>query len=233
MTPIVLAVVFLSLFSLFSNAAVPSFPLKNSAKAGLRIPALGVGTGAYKYCPNGGYGGWPECMDEAAGCGEYTERTVISWLLLGGRRLDCANSYGNTKAVGRAIKLSNVPRAQIFITEKVGPPPGVSMGYADTLVQMDQLLRDLQTDYVDLLLVHEPVGDIPQSRDPYCRVGSPVYSDKDCRLSTWRAMVRIYEEGKVDTTRTHHTHYTHYSRGGHRGHWPPPINIRLTSNART
>ena len=136
-------------------------------------------------------------MDENAGCGEYTERTVISWLTLGGRRLDCANSYGNSKAVGRAMKLSNVPRSAIFVTEKVGPPPNVSMGYADTLVQVDQLLRDLQTDYMDLLLVHEPVGDIPQSADPYCRVGSPVYTEKACRLGTWRAMVRVWQEGKA------------------------------------
>ena len=136
-------------------------------------------------------------MDESNGCGEYTERTVISWLLLGGRRLDCANSYGNSKSVGRAMKMSNIARSQIFLTEKVGPPPNVSLGYADTLIQVDQLLRDLQTDYMDLLLIHEPVGDIPQSADPYCRIGSPVYTEKACRLSTWRAMVKVWQEGKA------------------------------------
>ena len=53
------------------SAAVPSFPLKNSAVPGLRIPAIGLGTGAYGYIANGGYGGYPECFDESCGCGEY------------------------------------------------------------------------------------------------------------------------------------------------------------------
>jgi len=179
------------------SAPVPCFPLNNTAVPGVCIPAIGVGTGAYKYCPNGGYGGWPECMDEAAGCGEYTERTVISWLTLGGRRLDCANAYGNTKAVGRAILASSIPRSEIFITEKVGPPPSVSLGYNDTLIQVTELLRDLQTPYIDLLLIHEPVNDIPQSMDPYCREGSPVYTESACRVSTWKAMLKVFNDGQA------------------------------------
>ena len=100
------------------------------------------------------------------------------------------------------------------------------MGYADTLVQVDQLLRDLQTDYVDLLLVHEPVGDIPQSRDPYCRVGSPVYSDKDCRLSTWKAMVQVWKEGKVTATHTYPPYHPPATRAVHP---PSPCDSPLVS----
>ena len=99
--------------------------------------------------------------------------------------------------MARAIRASGVDRADIFITQKVGPPPGVPLGYADTLVQMDQMLRDMQTEYVDLLLVHQRVQDIPQSADPYCNQGSPVYSERECRLSTWRAMLLLFEQGKA------------------------------------
>ena len=136
-------------------------------------------------------------MDESNGCGMYTERTVLTWLKLGGRRLDCANSYGSQKAVGRAMKASGIDRKDIFITQKVGPPPSVPLGYADTMIQMDQMLRDMQTDYVDLLLIHQRVQDIPQAADPYCNKGSPVYSERDCRLSTWRALLDIFKQGKA------------------------------------
>ena len=57
------------------RSAVPSFPLKNSAVPGLRIPAIGLGTGAYGYIANGGYGGYPECFDESCGCGESASAT--------------------------------------------------------------------------------------------------------------------------------------------------------------
>ena len=95
------------------------------------------------------------------------------------------------------MRASGVDRKDIFITQKVGPPPSVPLGYADTLVQMDQMLRDMQTDYVDLLLVHQRVQDIPQSADPYCNQGSPVYSEKECRLSTWRALLLLFQQGKA------------------------------------
>ena len=139
---------------------------------------------AYGYVENVGMGGYPECMDESNGCGMYTEHTVMMWLHLGGRRLDCANSYGSQKAVGRAMKASGVDRKDIFITQKVGPPPGVPLGYADTLLQMEQMLMDMQTDYVDLLLIHQRVQDIAQSSDPYCNTGSPMYTEKVRQAAT-------------------------------------------------
>jgi len=128
---------------------------------------------------------------------------------LGGRRLDCANSYGNTKSVGRAILTSGIPRSQIFITEKIGPPPSVALGYNDTLIQVAQILRDLQTDYIDLVLIHEPVGSINQSSDPSCRHGSPRYSDKDCRLSTWRALLSLFNAGVLRSIGVSNYNITH------------------------
>ena len=152
---------------------------------------------AYGYVENVGWGGYPECFDESNGCGNYTVRTVMEWLAAGGRRLDCANSYGSQKAVARAIRMSGVDRKEVFITQKVGPPPGVALGYADTMVQMEQMLADMQTDYVDLLLIHQRVQDIAQSADPYCNTGSPLYTEKDCRISTWKALLDIFKQGKA------------------------------------
>jgi len=218
------SVLLLSLSAVTVNSAVPSFPLNNTAVAGLTIPAIGVGTGAYAYCPNVGYGGYPECFDDAAGCSDYSMRTILSWLQLGGRRLDCANSYGNTRTVGRAWRQSGVPRKEIFITEKVGPPPSVPLGYADTLIQVDELLRDLQTEYIDLILIHEPVGSIPQSADPYCRQGSPKYNERDCRLSTWKALLKVFNDGKALSIGVSNWNITHLQEVAEAGLPLPAVN---------
>ena len=221
---LLLSLVLLFLSAAAVQSAMPSFPLNNTAVAGLRIPAIGIGTGAYRYCQNVGYGGYPECFDESAGCGEYTERSVVSWLSMGGWRLDCANSYGNSRAVGRAMKASGVARKDIFITEKVGPPPSVALGYNDTLVQVTELLRDLQTDYIDLILMHEPVQAIPQSSDPYCNQGSPMYSERDCRLSTWRALLKVFKDGKALSVGVSNWNITHLQEVKDAGLPMPAVN---------
>lgn len=88
------------------------------------------------------------------GCGDSTTRAVKTWLQLGGRRIDSANSYFNQDAVRKGIEASGVPRSEIFITSKVGPSN--PLGYQDTLDQMQGILEKLNVTYVDLLLIHWP-----------------------------------------------------------------------------
>lgn len=99
-------------------ASVPSVALLNSAAPGQTMPAIGLGTGSYSDDPSVGYGGYPECASTLAGCGSYTEQAVGAWLSAGGRRLDCANSYGSQLSVGKAMAASGVPRADIFLLSK-------------------------------------------------------------------------------------------------------------------
>jgi len=138
---------------------------------------------------------------------------VTTWLQLGGRRLDCANSYYSDKSIATAIKNSGVSRDQIFILEKIGPgEQEFPLGYNDTLNQFAQILVDLQTNYVDLLLVHWPSETDPTagvSTDPSCIKAASTYNEKDCRISTWRAMVTIFQSGGAKAIGVSNYNQTH------------------------
>ncbi len=84
-----------------------------------QMPAIGLGTGGYSSNPAVGYGGYPECWSTPGGCGAWVQQAVETWLAVGGRRLDTANSYQNTVDVGAAIVASGVPREEIFICEAI------------------------------------------------------------------------------------------------------------------
>ncbi len=92
------------------------------------MPAIGLGTGGYGASKNA-YGAYPECWMEIAGCGNYTIAAVSSWLQLGGRRLDAADSYDTQFSVGQAMARSAVPRSEIFVLQKTGN--WNPMGYND------------------------------------------------------------------------------------------------------
>ncbi|WP_165062913.1 MULTISPECIES: aldo/keto reductase [unclassified Adlercreutzia] len=85
-----------------------------------------------------------------------TEYAVREALEIGYRSIDTAQCYGNEDGVGRALAASELPREEVFLTTKTW-----TNGYSDTKRSIDRSLSDLRTDYVDLLLVHEPTGDIP------------------------------------------------------------------------
>ncbi|MDD6730579.1 MAG: aldo/keto reductase [Eggerthellaceae bacterium] len=87
--------------------------------------------------------------------GATAERHVTMALEAGYRAIDTAQCYHNEKNVGKAIAKSGISRDQVFVTAKTW-----SVDYASTKRSIDQTLRNLGTDYVDLLLVHEPAGDI-------------------------------------------------------------------------
>lgn len=84
------------------------------------------------------------------------ERCVRDALDVGYRSIDTAQAYGNEEAVGRAIKNSGVPRDQIFLTTKVWISNG---GYENAKKSIEKSLRKLDTDYIDLLLIHQPFND--------------------------------------------------------------------------
>ncbi len=101
------------------------------------------------------------------------ERSVLDAINTGYRLLDTAASYMNEDAVGKAIKSRGVPRADLFITTKRWIQ---SNDYEGTKQAFENSLKRLQLDYLDLYLMHQPLGD--------------VYGE-------WRAMQDLYKEGRL------------------------------------
>ena len=101
------------------------------------------------------------------------EQAVIDAIKTGYRLIDTAASYQNETAVGNAIKKSEVPRNELFITTKLWAS---DMGYENTKLAFQKSLNKLQLEYLDLYLIHQPYGDV---------------------FGSWRAMQELYEEGKI------------------------------------
>lgn len=197
--------------------AIPGVPLNNAALAGLTMPAIGLGTGAYNSNPAVGYGGYPECWSSNGGCGAFAQTAVKTWLAAGGRRIDSANSYQNVIDVGQAIAASGVPRADIFLLSKVGP--GNPLGYNDTHAEFNQILSDMGITYVDALLVHWPWQSKPQgnvtsntttSTDPYCNTSTTLFDPVQCRLNTWKAMTEIFASGRAKSIGVSNYNVSHF-----------------------
>lgn len=96
-----------------------------------------------------GYGVYQVSNDEC-------ERCVLDALSVGYRSIDTAQAYGNEEAVGKAIKNSGVKRDDIFLTTKVWVSNG---GYENAKKSIEESLKKLQTEYIDLLLIHRPFND--------------------------------------------------------------------------
>lgn len=171
----VVAIAF-ALLALAAAVDIPSVPLMNAARPGLKMPVAGIGTW--------GYGEPGEVWND-----DIAEKAVSQWLALGGRRIDGANDYHDQPGVAKAVNASGVARSDIFITSKLSPN-----GYNETLKQMTKILSDLNMSYVDLLLIHWP-GPPFLSTDPACK-GDPS-SWKACRQSVWKAMTEIYNSGQA------------------------------------
>ena len=104
---------------------------------------------------------------------EECERVVLEAIEVGYRSIDTAQVYGNEEAVGNAIKKSGVDRKEFFVTTKVWIS---NSGYEKAKASIEESLRKLQTDYIDLLLIHQPFGDY---------------------YGTYRAMEEYYKAGKL------------------------------------
>ncbi|CAF4162131.1 unnamed protein product, partial [Adineta steineri] len=152
---------------------------------------------------------------EPSGCGPNTQKAVYTWLSKAdGLRLDCANSYYNQRSVAQGIQQSLIDRSEVFILSKVGTT--FPLGYNETINQTLDILQELQTTWIDLLLVHWPTmkhpgeSDVPKSSDPACNTTNPLtYNEKDCRLSTWSAMLLLFELGIVRSIGVSNYNITH------------------------
>ena len=129
---------------------IPMLEMNNK----LKIPQLGFGVFLIKD------------NDEA-------EKCCLEAFKLGYRHIDTAHLYGNEKGVGEAIRKSGIPRDQIFLTSKIWQN---ECGEGVTEKAIDRMLKRFKLDYIDLLLIHWPVGD-------YC--------------GAWKDMEKAVEAGKL------------------------------------
>ena len=118
---------------------MPSPPIPRLAAHGAAIPAIGFGTSGLRVSPG-------EIVAHALRCGY--------------RHLDTARKYGTEAGVGEGIRAAKIPRAELFITTKVSHE---NLRAADFARSVEQSLKALGLDYVDLLLVHWPNAQIPLS----------------------------------------------------------------------
>jgi diketogulonate reductase-like aldo/keto reductase len=88
--------------------------------------------------------------------GEATINAVKTALGMGIRHIDTAHAYQNERSVGKAVKESGIPREEIWITTKLWPS---EYGEGKTSDAIDKMLKRLDTDYIDLLLLHQQFGD--------------------------------------------------------------------------
>ncbi|MDE6131965.1 MAG: aldo/keto reductase [Oscillospiraceae bacterium] len=104
---------------------------------------------------------------------EECEKCVLDAISVGYRSIDTAQAYGNEEAVGNAVKKCGVPRDQLFLTTKVWITNG---GYEKAKESLKESLKKLQSDYIDLVLIHQPFNDY---------------------YGTYRAMEEAYKEGWI------------------------------------
>jgi diketogulonate reductase-like aldo/keto reductase len=157
----------------------PTVRLMNAVHGEVLMPVTGLGTFGYGR-PDGSRG---EYWGPVQGY-----NATVAWLKLGGRRLDSSDDYASRDGVGTGWVASGVPRSEIFITSKVDP-----YGYNETLQQFAGILTSLQTNYIDLLLIHWPGRSSGSYRFP-CLDGQSTWAK--CRLETWQALETIFNQGQ-------------------------------------
>ncbi|MCF8264986.1 MAG: aldo/keto reductase [Melioribacteraceae bacterium] len=135
--------------STLQKSSIENIVLNN----GVKMPILGFGTNTLK--------------------GSVGERCVADAISLGYRLIDTAKIYGNEDAVGLGIKKSGIDRKELFVSSKVWVS---DHGYENTKKAFATSLSKLQTDYLDMYLIHRP-------REDY--------------KGSWKALEELYQEGKI------------------------------------
>ena len=102
-----------------------------------------------------------------------TKRCVLDAIEVGYRSIDTAQAYYNEEGVGAALSECGLPREEFFLTTKVWI---TNAGYEKAKASIEESMKKLQTEYLDLLLIHQPFGDY---------------------YGTYRAMEELYKEGKI------------------------------------
>jgi diketogulonate reductase-like aldo/keto reductase len=133
---------------------------------GVRVPQLGLGV----------YG---------AEDGPETEQAVLWALEAGYRHIDTAAVYGNERSVGSALKKSGIPRSEVFVTGKIW---NSHIRAGQTLQAFSRILENLDTDYLDLCLLHWPV---------------------EGKEEAWETLIRLYEEKKIRAIGVSNFHIRH------------------------
>lgn len=116
---------------------------------------------------------------------EDAEECVLNAIEVGYRHIDTAQAYGNEEGVGNAIKKCGMPREQLFVTSKI---KAEIKDYETAKKSIDESLRKLQLDYIDLMLIHCPT--------PWSEYGSKYRYFKE-NLEVWKALTEAYENGKI------------------------------------
>lgn len=145
---------------------------------GHNMPAMGIGM----------------CCRPTAYDDVLVERTVLWFLLQGGRLIDGAHLYLNHKAIGRGIQVARargVPREEVFLTTKLWPS---YYGYNTTLETVPKWLDELQVTYIDLVLMHFPVR-LPGTNIVSQECSASRLTPKECRAETWKALSELRENG--------------------------------------
>lgn len=160
----------------------------------MTVPAITLNNGLRM--PQMGFGVW-QVPDDAV------TAAVLEALAVGYRSIDTAASYGNEAGVGEAFRRSGLARDDVFVTTKVA---NSDHGYDSTLRAFDASAERLGTDVVDLYLVHWP----QPGHDRY--------------VSTWKALERLYSEGRARSIGVCNFHRTHLERVLREGGIAPMVN---------
>jgi len=137
------------------------------------------------------------CCRASAYDGETVYRSVLHYLLMGGRHIDTAHMYLNHEACGRAINDAisrGIPRAEIFVTTKI---PNSFFGFDSAKKLVPRYLKELGLDYIDLLLLHHPKPPFPPvtKTAPECVQNN--FTDSECRIDTWTSLSKNAYDTKL------------------------------------
>ena len=105
--------------------------------------------------------------------GDATKNACLEALKMGYRHIDTAHAYQNERSVGEAVRESGIPREEIWVTSKLWPS---EYGEGKTMEGIDKMLARLNIGYIDLLLLHQQVGDY---------------------MGAWKDMEKAVAQGKV------------------------------------